>query len=106
MVTDYGQLIIPVTTTLARLTIVLREHQNDYGTTHVASENERLIVSNAVIESARLFALLHYGHGHGMLVAAAVHNQLDAMSIDEWWAHEFVIHPTVCAFIEHWRLAA
>ena len=51
-------------------------------------------MSFAVIESARLFT-------GSVAVALRVREILEAMSDEEWWAHQFVLHPSVMAFVHH-----
>ena len=92
-------------TTTAAVTEAMRAHHGDTRIGMPYTDGERRAVSIAVIESTRRFAIEH-GHDDDddpehLGEARAMRDELDAMSADEWWAHEFVIHPAVFTFVHH-----
>ena len=84
-----------IPTTAAAVVLAVRTHTNADGPPNMATANERLIISAAVIESARLFA------GGSLEAARGVHDQLAALSDEQWWAHAFVLHPNCQKFVHH-----
>ena len=95
-----------IATTTAKLTLAIRaKHVSEGKDTAegLASHNERLGVTITASESARLFAGGDTAHPASNEVALKVMHELNAMSLEEWWAHEFILHPT-CWVSVHDRL--
>ena len=87
--------------TCGQLTIAIRQHTRDSNNEpqpaveHAGPQgNERAGVGCAVIESGRL-------HMDSMEFARQVNVMLQAMTDEQWWAHQFLIHPNVFAFVHH-----
>jgi len=101
-------------TTTAAVVLAFREHQvakgvplsagvEEAGMACMATPNERFVVTIIVVESARRFAGGGEEDSLHRDVARVWLDQLDDMSLQEWWAHAVVLHPTCLLFL-HDRL--
>ena len=83
-----------IPTSCRAVVLALRAHHNKEGDVpELASASERAGVSISVTESTRLF--------DNVLVAYHRKAQLDALTDEQWWAHEFVLHPSQLRFLHH-----
>lgn len=85
---------VPILTTLGALTLAMRAHHSDPNTEEVPSDAERSGIAITAIESARRFT-------GSIEVALCVRDKIEAMSVDEWWAHKFLLHPSLMGFLQH-----
>ena len=88
-----------IMTTNGAIILAVRAHhhmlQMPAGNLNLPTQNERAGQNIICIESARLFA------GGCMETARNVRDQLEAMTDEQFWAHEFNLHPTLMQFVHH-----
>lgn len=93
-----------IATTTAGLTLAIREHHDEQGISTAegdVTENERMAITIAVVESARLFAGGDAAYPVSHEVARDLMYDLNALPTDEWWAYEFILHPTCWVSVHH-----